>query len=347
MLPVPFFVLYIAAVLELNSLICLHFNKSIPENGLKSTEDQYSQQWGPHDDEYWIFLNGICVGRNWLQNNIDRLSRTFHRPVVGVHNKTTGVIFDIIQCLIQRALLYATSDIRDCYVLVKRALYKPGIKKVVLILHSQGGIEGGMILDWLLDEVPQNLLQYLEVYTFGCLANHFSNPCRNLSTTDPVPSQETLAEGKKRPRAISHIEHYANAFDFATRWGVLHFTQAEMDGSFENRFMGRVFVNPVPGHQLNQHYLGNFFPLDPTRRFTREPRAGDFMNMDAQVDESRGNGPEGEEVLLSLAASRLLDGRDGALNNGTYGNNELRKLKMWECSRLWQYRNGATPVPVS
>jgi hypothetical protein len=62
MLPVPFFVLYIAAVLELNSLICLHFNKSIPENGLKSTEDQYSQQWGPHDDEYWIFLNGICVG---------------------------------------------------------------------------------------------------------------------------------------------------------------------------------------------------------------------------------------------------------------------------------------------
>jgi hypothetical protein len=66
-----------------------------------------------------------------------------------------GVVFDLVQCLIQRALLYATSDIRECYVLVKKALYRPGVKMVVLILHSQGGIEGGMILDWLLDEVPQ------------------------------------------------------------------------------------------------------------------------------------------------------------------------------------------------
>lgn len=61
-LPVWIYLLYIATVLGLNALVCLHFNKDIPYDGLKSTEDKYSRKWTPHDDEYWIFLNGICVG---------------------------------------------------------------------------------------------------------------------------------------------------------------------------------------------------------------------------------------------------------------------------------------------
>ncbi|KAM0248027.1 hypothetical protein ACHAQJ_009632, partial [Trichoderma viride] len=195
-----------------------------------------------------------------------------------------GVVFDLVQCLIQRALLYATSDIRECYVLVKKALYRPGVKKVVLILHSQGGIEGGMILDWLLDEVPQDLLQIMEIYTFGCLANHFSNPARS-STTSATGSQvsQTTAQEANTQRAIPHIEHYANTYDFASRWGVLNFTQIKSVAHLENRFMGKVFVNPKAGHQLNQHYLDSIFPLDSTRRFTREPRDGDFMIMDSSA----------------------------------------------------------------
>ncbi|POR32229.1 Uncharacterized protein TPAR_07558 [Tolypocladium paradoxum] len=355
-LPVWLYLLYIATVLGLNALVCLHFNKGIPEGGLKSTEDEYSRQWAPHDDEYWIFLNGICVGRNWLQSNIDRLSRGFHRPVVGVHNTTNGVVFDLVQCLVQRAFLYATSDIRDCYVLVKRAIYRPGIKKVVLILHSQGGIEGGMMLDWLLDEIPQSLLQYLEVYTFGCLANHFSNPSRD---TAPKRIHE---------RAISHIEHYANAYDFASRWGVLNFTRVRPENRLENRFMGRVFVNPRPGHQLNQHYLDSIFPLGPTRRFTRDPEKGDFMDMDASV-EAENRWIEEDKQVSSLSSSRLTDGLEGESNSGrrnvvprggmlrgtptnnagihtrtgTCSNHNFGTPKMWELSRLWQYRNGGRP----
>ncbi len=61
-LPISVYLLYVAAVLGLNFLVCLHFNKGIPKNGLESTEDEYSRQWTPHDDECWIFLNGICVG---------------------------------------------------------------------------------------------------------------------------------------------------------------------------------------------------------------------------------------------------------------------------------------------
>ena len=60
--PVSIYVLYIAIVLILNALVCFHFNRGIPAEGLRSTDDEYSQQWESHDDEAWIFLNGICVG---------------------------------------------------------------------------------------------------------------------------------------------------------------------------------------------------------------------------------------------------------------------------------------------
>ncbi|PON28990.1 hypothetical protein TGAM01_v202098 [Trichoderma gamsii] len=271
-------------VLGLNVLICRHFNKDIPEDGLKSTEDAYSRGWAPHDDEYWIFLNGICVG--------------------------FGVVFDLVQCLIQRALLYATSDIRQCYVLVKKALYRQGVKKVILILHSQGGIEGGMILDWLLDEVPQDLLQYLEVYTFGCLANHFSNPYRSITpsaATAEFSAREVVAFEDIHGRAISHIEHYANAYDFASRWGVLNFTKAKPKDPLENCFMGKVFVNPRAGHQLNQHYLDSIFPLDPTGRFTRDPEEEDFMDMDVLINAADDRIERGNELIMGYNMHREAD----------------------------------------
>lgn len=281
------------------------------------------------------------------------------------------MVFDLVQCLIQRALLYATSDIRQCYVLVKKALYRRGVKKVVLILHSQGGIEGGMILDWLLNEVPQDLLQYLEVYTFGCLANHFSNPCRSITpsaATTEFSAREGVAFEDIHGRAISHIEHYANAYDFASRWGVLNFTKAKPKDPLENRFMGKVFVNPRAGHQLNQHYLDSIFPLDPTGRFTRDPKEEDFMGMDVLINAADDWIERGNE-LISPSLSGLVDGLKGELNkehwkvvlreemlgatptnntgihtgNSTYGG-YMQAPKIGELSRLWQYRNGGRPV---
>lgn len=61
-LPVFTYALYIGGFVGVNSLICRHFNKDIPRDGLKSIEDEFSDQWTPHPDERWIFLNGICVG---------------------------------------------------------------------------------------------------------------------------------------------------------------------------------------------------------------------------------------------------------------------------------------------
>lgn len=114
-----------------------------------------------------------------MKCNLDRLAITFKRPILGIHNRTSGIIFDVVECLIQRNFSYATSDVRITYKILKDVLYDPAKSKVVLILHSQGGIEGGLVLDWLLQEIPQDLLAKLEIYTFGCAANHFNNPHRH------------------------------------------------------------------------------------------------------------------------------------------------------------------------
>ncbi len=70
------------------------------------------------------------------------------------------------------------------YKRIKETLYDPRYSKVVFLLHSQGGIEGSLIIDWLLQELPQDLLSKLEVYTFGNAANHFNNPHRHVASQD-------------------------------------------------------------------------------------------------------------------------------------------------------------------
>lgn len=87
-----------------------------------------------------------------MQANLDRLSQTFRRPIIGVHNRTYGIIFDLIQCIVERNFCYATQDIRRSYAVIREKLMEPDYTKIVLILHSQGGIEGSLILDWLLAE---------------------------------------------------------------------------------------------------------------------------------------------------------------------------------------------------
>ncbi|KAJ9148626.1 p-hydroxylaminobenzoate lyase [Pleurostoma richardsiae] len=146
------------------------------------SDARYARARKEHEHEQWIFLNGVAVGEHWMKNNLNRLALTFKRPVLGIHNRTSGIIFDVVECLIQRNFCYATSDVRVCYSKIKEKLYDPKFSKVIFILHSQGGIEGGLVLDWLLQELPQDLLAKLEVYTFGNAANHFNNPHRHVDS---------------------------------------------------------------------------------------------------------------------------------------------------------------------
>ncbi|KAK1979202.1 hypothetical protein LZ30DRAFT_751575 [Colletotrichum cereale] len=176
LLPIWMAGLALAAFFTLNYLLCLLLNGPT----LTYTSDpKYAPELPEHAHEKWIFLNGVAVGDHWMKNNLNRLALTFKRPILGIHNQTSGILFDVVECLIQRNLGYATYDVRMCYRIVKETLYNPQYSKVVFVLHSQGGIEGGLVLDWLLQELPQDLLAKLEVYTFGNAANHFNNPHRH------------------------------------------------------------------------------------------------------------------------------------------------------------------------
>lgn len=100
----------------------------------------------------------IISSHRGLQANIDLLSATFGRPVIGVHNKTYGLPFDLVECLIQRGFAYNTLDVRVAYDYVKACLCDPTVRKVILIGHSQGGIIISMVIDELLKDLPQGLL---------------------------------------------------------------------------------------------------------------------------------------------------------------------------------------------
>ncbi len=113
----------------------------------------------------------------------------------------------MIECLVQRTLSLATTDVRVTYKILKDVLYDPSKSKVILILHSQGGIEGGLVLDWLLQELPQDLLSKLEIYTFGCAANHFNNPHRHeyaqrIMLEQPSMAMSTLMTEASSPATV-------------------------------------------------------------------------------------------------------------------------------------------------
>lgn len=241
----------------------------------------------------------------------------------------SGIIFDVLQCVIQRDWGYATQDVRDGYMLVKDALLNPQYEKIVLILHSQGAIEGGMMIDWMLDELPQNLLHRLEVYTFGNAANHFNNPRQSQS------ARHTKSDsGRQFDRSVSHIEHYANSGDFVCLWGVLHFV------NMANRYLGRLFVRPGPGHLMNQHYLDNMFTLGPDRKVLE---SNPFMDM--VIEEDTNTYPGRKRSSPETADPEPAGKQDETLlpTQSSPQDASPRVLRVKDFSRLWLYRNGGSP----
>ncbi|KAJ6078314.1 hypothetical protein N7467_008067 [Penicillium canescens] len=285
-----------------------------------------------HDRECWFYINGIAAGSRWVQMNVDQLSSTFGRRIIGIHNRTAGIVFDLIECLIQRDFSYATGDIRDSYALIKQALLNPECDKVVLLLHSQGGIEGGLVMDWLLDEFPHDLLCQLEIFTFGSAANHFNAPrWAKLATSDRVSTTDLVHQ---HGNSIGYIEHYANAADIVALGGVLHFVD------IPNRFMGRLFVRPSSGHLLNQHYLDNMFTLGPDHRVLE---SNQFMDMEVEPCASGINSYLDSSHRVKYRPIARDKGFLTALSQQMQTNGIDGVLRVKDFSRLWQYRNGESP----
>lgn len=252
-----------------------------------------------------------------------------------------GIIFDVIQCLIERDFAYSTQDIRNSYVLVRRAIKDEKYKKVVLILHSQGGIEGGLMIDWLLADLPEVCFNKLEVYTFGSAANHFNNPICSARSQSPDPESPPDEQTSGNQRVIRHVEHYANSGDFVCQWGVLHFTQSPEFRN--NRFIGQLFERKNNGHLLNQHYLDHMFPMDPSTKRVRD--TNEFVETMVEVDDRLV--PEREPASHSFARTPIsqlpVTEADSSLSAVNANVQQVKKKPVKELSRLWKYRNGGSP----
>ena len=197
----------------------------------------------------------------------------------------------------------------------------------------------------------------MEVYTFGNAANHFNNP--DLYDPNTTYGQKRLAEAaalqtkdpqvRQRTKVIGHIEHYANAGDFVSQFGVLNYTR------IQNRYMGRLFLAPGSGHLLNQHYLYKMFALNPERTACAD--TNDFMEMEVRFNKHDVEEDDDRESLLSSLvdkdddeAVKKLVAFVGDVNAPVkpialmkLGAGSVRRLKVKDFSRLWLYRNGGEP----
>jgi hypothetical protein len=253
---------------------------------------------------------------------------------------------------VQRNFSYSTEDVRQAYASIKEALFDEKNTKVVFLLHSQGGIEGSLIIDWLLAEVPREHLRRLEVYTFGNAASHFNNPRYADTPTGSYPYARKTDE--RSLKSISWIEHYANSGDFVSQIGVLR------KAGTRNRYMGRLFVSPYSGHLLNQHYLHQMFPLGLDKKCMD---SNEFMEMEVDLSASDDAG-EREGPSESITCSPGVSGAEatvvGDINSpisplhlsspvNTFSpttqieEESGRVLKVKNFSRLWLYRNGGSP----
>ena len=145
-------------------------------------------------------------------------------------------------------------------------------------------------------------------------------------------------------RQIHHIEHYCNEHDFVARFGALHFTRDKSS----TRFAGKVFQHMGQGgHLLNQHYIDVMFSSEDSAFLNQvvdveEEEATVSKNGEARVTEVPSGPAHGETEVIQLGALGVATGAVTAGDAAPIAERR-RGQTVKELSRLWRYRNGASP----
>eukprot|EP01111_Echinosteliopsis_oligospora_P001029 TRINITY_DN1132_c0_g1_i1.p1 TRINITY_DN1132_c0_g1~~TRINITY_DN1132_c0_g1_i1.p1 ORF type:complete len:443 (+),score=64.90 TRINITY_DN1132_c0_g1_i1:122-1450(+) len=209
--PMGFFLLMFLWERSYISEICTHF---APNNEKQK--------------ERWVFVNGMCVDNNLGAANATQLSKIFQKQVGFFHNPTQGLLFDFFECLVGRTFNFQTPVSRRLTKCLTEFLGDSKYEKVVLVVHSQGGIIASNAMELLIKRKVD--IHKLEVYTFGSAADEFAE----------VFDNET---GKCYP----YYEHFANEDDYIAKIGTLHW-----------QLPGNVFSRKRDGHFMGEHYLPDF-----------------------------------------------------------------------------------------
>lgn len=177
------------------------------------------------DNQAWYFLNGICTSRGALRVNGRALATLFNRRIYLMHNPSDGVVLDLAECALGRKMQFISTLESSVAGILEQALETRD--KVVLIVHSQGGIISSNALYLLRERLGAGrkaLLGKLELYSFASAATELEMP-------------------------EIHAEHFFHTEDYVARIGV---------AGYPERFSGRLFPAPGSGHLLNAHYLVSF-----------------------------------------------------------------------------------------
>ncbi len=242
-------------------------------------------------DEAWFFVNGICTNQEVALQNAQELSSLFKRQVTLLYNPTDGILLDLIECAIGKAWDKMTDGARGALGPLVKALVDPGVKRVILIAHSQGTILSAVLLKTLEEAIVKRerererkrALAFVPARRRGkrvsperraarrIVDRHPDDPAvgralRRLTRADIgklelycfancATSMEpfvSLTDGDCPPRHAPWIESYGNEFDLVAHLGML--TPAHGVGSA--RILGdRYERKGAWGHLLNAHYL--------------------------------------------------------------------------------------------
>lgn len=83
-----------------------------------------------------VFYKWFCVNSESLINSCKIIETRFNQCVVSIHNKTFGILLDLIESGLNRQLNIRTYAVQNTADHIKKRLLKNDVNKVVLIGHS-------------------------------------------------------------------------------------------------------------------------------------------------------------------------------------------------------------------
>ncbi len=220
-------------------------NSDLDKNGRPPPPTCHFHHAASPSNEKWFFINGIANEFVWLEGSCEKVCDTFHRDVVGIFNRSDGILWDLIECCGERSaakhnpLLELTESSMAAQRVIDRelrdALAADGLDKVIVIAHSQGCLLLRLVLQGMVSEgtLTKDMQKKLRVFTFG-------NPSVDWKV-------EKGANYYPLSRFASTTEHFAHQRDFVAMLGVVTH-QADYGND-------RVFhSNGGRGHLFGAHY---------------------------------------------------------------------------------------------
>lgn len=229
-------------------------------------ESQTKKGDNPFPEEKWIYINGVATTKDIADANRIMLYRMFGRPIHLVHNPSDTILLDLIECMAGKTGLMEFGEIEPREVLkaqLRKSLTEAkqnGVKKVVLLAHSQGTIITSNAISELGEEgggdIRALMKDMLEVYNFANCAH------------------QTPAEN------VSLLENISNGGDVVAWLGHLFPKILQpywLDkGGKPVSISGEDVIEPsLWGHLLNTHYL---FPMARSGKYQKSKLVSQYMN---------------------------------------------------------------------